>query len=433
MNSTTIPADNGAFQYTARLLSALSKPGKQLQELVGIAHDIFENPIMIADKSWRAVLMMPRDEIPGDKSWNEFLMNGFLSTDAIVSSIEGGLVDMIDKSKKPFAWLGPDMMYRRLIGKIQLSNSTATLISVAEYNRAFRDSDFELMELFCNAVASELQKSEYQKRTRGTQDDDFFISLLDRRLEDRAKISDMLKVLNIRLKKFKYVLVFDISETMTNQISVVYLREHVEKTIAECKALIYDGRVICIAGFSAEGGISPATEALEVLLQKFRIQCGISRCFEQIAALRVHYEQALNALRTGQQATPDQSVFSYGAVAMQHAAGIVWDSGWAEGFVHPGVQALVEFDHAHHTDFVMTLTAYLRNFGNITNMSKALNMHRNTSIYRMNRISEIMGVCLTDYDTMEQIAFSLLLLSYKKNDSAAGPSGTCSADSARDT
>ena len=40
----------------------------------------------------------------------------------------------------------------------------------------------------------------------------------------------------------------------------------------------------------------------------------------------------------------------------------------------------------------------------------------------MNRISEIMGVRLTDYDTMEQIAFSLLLLGYKENNSAARPS-----------
>ena len=422
MDNTPLPADNGAFQFTARLLAALSKPGKRLPELVDIAHDIFENPIMIADKSWRAVLMMPRDEIPGDKSWNEFLTYGFLSTDAIVSSIEGGLVEKIDKSKKPFAWLGPDMKYRRLIGKINLSNSTATLISIAEYNRAFCDSDFELMELFCNAVASELQKSEYQKRTRGTQDDDFYISLLDRRLNDPVKISDMLKVLNIRLKRFKYVLVLDISETISNQISAVYLREHVEKTISGCKALIYDGRVVCITSFPAEGGIDIATDDLDVLLKKFKLQCGISRCFEQLAALRVHYEQALNALRTGQHMAPDQQVFRYSVIALQHVAAIVWDSGGAEGFIHPGLQALVEFDEVHHTDFVMTLTAYLRNFGNITNMSKVLNMHRNTSIYRMSRISEITGVSLTDYDMMEQIAFSLMLLDYKKNGRAERPS-----------
>jgi DNA-binding PucR family transcriptional regulator len=181
------------------------------------------------------------------------------------------------------------------------------------------------------------------------------------------------------------------------------------------------------------GRHNPMTVELESFLQRFGIQCGISRCFEQLAALRLHYDQAKNALRTGQHSAPNLLIFSYSTFAMQHVAGIVWDSGWAEGFIQPGLLELVEFDSEHHTDFVTTLTVYLRNSGNITNMSKSLNMHRNTSIYRMNRISEIMGVRLTDYDTMQQIIFSLRLLDYNKNNPLVTSPETCSTGSAKET
>ena len=187
----------------------------------------------------------------------------------------------------------------------------------------------------------------------------------------RAKISDMLKVLSIRLKKIKYVLVFDISETMSNQISAVYLREHVEKTIAECKALIYDGRVVCIASFPAEGGIDIATNDLEMLLKKFRLHCGISRCFEQLAALRV-------PLRPGAQCHENRSADDNGSIGIPLRRGrdaaccrqLYGNRDGRKALFIRGFLLWSISTSEHHTDFVITLTAYLRNFGNITNMSK---------------------------------------------------------------
>lgn len=47
-------------------------------------------------------------------------------------------------------------------------------------------------------------------------------------------------------------------------------------------------------------------------------------------------------------------------------------------------------------------------------MSKEMNMHRNTCIYRIQRLEEIMNISLSDYNTVEQIIFSLRLMESNK-------------------
>lgn len=414
MSNYSIPEDNPAFSFTVDLISALSQSGKGLQDLLDIGYKILNNPIMIADKSWKAIAMTPNVEIPDDNSWNEFLNNGFLSPDTIASSIQDQLVSKIDTSKTPFKWLSADMKYPRIFSKIILNSSTPAIISVLEYNRAFSESDYELVKILSDAVATEFRKNEYQQFTRGNQHEDLFVNILEGRLNDPGSVTERLKVLKLKLKCFLYVFTFDVFDSMTNQISVTYLRDIVEEMITDGKALIYNGRVILLANFTTEDSIHKAITDLEVFLEKFDIRCGISRCFKQLADLRIYYEQAINALSAGHHMDPERFTYLYSDYAMYHVSQMYWDSGWAKSFIHPALKALIMFDKEYGTDFIFSLNTYLRNFGNITNMSKAMNLHRNTSVYRIQRIEEIMNISLSDYNTMEQIIFSLRLMEYDK-------------------
>jgi sugar diacid utilization regulator len=413
MGNTVIPNGDPAFRYTVSLLSALSEPGRGLQDLLDIGYEILENPILIADKSWRAIAMTPHTEIPDDKSWNEFLKNGFLSPDAIASGIQDQLVEKIDTSKTLFKWLSADMKYPRLFGRIMLNGSTPAIISVLEYNRAITESDYKLIEILCSAAAAEFQKNEYQQYTRGTQYEDLFVNILEGRLRDPDAISKRVKVLNLKFNRYNYIFTVDVFDAETNQVSFAYLRDAVEKTVINAKAFIYGGHLNFVTSFSAEDTVKKTIGDLESFLKKFELRCGVSRRFEHLAELRVHYKQAMHALSVGHHMQPGKPVYFYNDYAIYHITKYFWDSGCTEEFIHPALKELIASDQKHNTDLVFTLNTYLKNFGNITNMSKIMNMHRNTIIYRLQRIEEIMKVSLSDHTAMEQIIFSLRLMEYK--------------------
>lgn len=68
-------------------------------------------------------------------------------------------------------------------------------------------------------------------------------------------------------------------------------------------------------------------------------------------------------------------------------------------FVHPAIQALEKSDMEKGTHLLQTLSVFLEKGENIGDTAKALFLHRNSVIYRLNRIREISGADLTDPGT----------------------------------
>lgn len=414
MKNISTSKNNAVLKFTVSLLSALSKSGGGIQELLEIGYKVLNNPIIVADKSWRSVAMTPNIKIPGDISWNDFLKNRFLSPETIASNIRDQVIEKIDTNKTPFKLLSADMKYPRLIDSIMLNNKQIAIISVLEYNRKIRESDYELVKILCNALATEFQKKMYQQQKRGIQHEDLFVNILKGKFKDKDQISEELEALRLRINKYKYVVIFDIIDSVNNRISASYLCGTVEEMIIDGKAFIYNDHVVLVAHFTTENRINAVIAPLVGFLDKLNIRCGISRCFEQFADLHLHYDQAINALSVGQRMDIKKQIYYYSEYAIYHMTKISWDASSADSFIHPAIRTLIMFDEEHKTDFVNTLNVYLKNFGNITNMSKALNMHRNTSIYRIQRIESIMNISLSDYNTMGQIIYSLRLIEYQK-------------------
>lgn len=75
---------------------------------------------------------------------------------------------------------------------------------------------------------------------------------------------------------------------------------------------------------------------------------------------------------------------------------------------HPALARLRDYDQAHHTEFYQTLRAYLQNERSLVRTAAALGLHRNSLLYRVRRLEELLGADLED--PMERLH---ILLSYE--------------------
>jgi len=76
-------------------------------------------------------------------------------------------------------------------------------------------------------------------------------------------------------------------------------------------------------------------------------------------------------------------------------------------FCQETIGALVEYDRTQHTNLVETLAAYFAHNGNLSATAEALFVHRNTLLYRMERIREISGLDLDNPETRLSIQLAL--------------------------
>ena len=84
------------------------------------------------------------------------------------------------------------------------------------------------------------------------------------------------------------------------------------------------------------------------------------------------------------------------------------DKSFGTELLHPGLTRLRRYDERHGTDFYNTLYQYLLAERNVVATAKALFIHRNSMIYRLQRIQQLLDVDLDDPNVR-----LYLLLSYQ--------------------
>ena len=163
------------------------------------------------------------------------------------------------------------MKYPRLFNKITINENVVAVISILEYCGPFCETDYELVEILCDVISVSLQKNKYKQFTRGTQHEDLFVDIIEGRLKDSNSMEKRLELIKQRLNKYRYVFVFNVLDSDSNQISRTYLRDTLEKMIDGGKAFIHNGRVVLVASFVKERDVNEAiTMDLQLYLEKIQ-------------------------------------------------------------------------------------------------------------------------------------------------------------------
>ncbi|MDD3139625.1 MAG: helix-turn-helix domain-containing protein, partial [Lachnospiraceae bacterium] len=83
-------------------------------------------------------------------------------------------------------------------------------------------------------------------------------------------------------------------------------------------------------------------------------------------------------------------------------------------FIHPGMLKLLQYDQAHGTDFLNTLHEFLESPGQPTPIAKRLHVHKNTLLYRMDKIRTIMDCPIEAGDEFMSFGLSYKIMKYLK-------------------
>lgn len=78
-------------------------------------------------------------------------------------------------------------------------------------------------------------------------------------------------------------------------------------------------------------------------------------------------------------------------------------------YISPIITQLQKYDKKHSTDFLDTLKVYIRNLCNTSDSAAELHLHRNSFLYRINKIEEITGVPLREYHTFMHLAINFYM------------------------
>jgi hypothetical protein len=199
-------------------------------------------------------------------------------------------------------------------------------------------------------------------------------------------------------------------ETKTGHESPILgvLRDKLENLPLSGSSFIYSDRIVSLLNLTRGGGYHAVRDRLREAIPADAFVWGASYEFIGLEHFIAFYRQALLVLE-------DAAARNLSCLTMHEAAyGILSD--WLQSlpevryYVHPDLQKLLEHDRQNDSRYMQTLLEFLLCGGNYTDTANRLGLHRNSLIYRMSKIRELLAWPLGDTENKKLLLTSYLLL-----------------------
>ncbi len=130
------------------------------------------------------------------------------------------------------------------------------------------------------------------------------------------------------------------------------------------------------------------------------VAAGISRPVDALSSLREAYREAKDALSIANELGEMEETTFYGDLKLYQLLLALKERNldYMRRFYDESLRPLVDHDDRKHGDLIRTLTGFFEANGNLAKAAIDLDVHRNTLVYRLERISELTGLDLNDAD-----------------------------------
>lgn len=394
-------------RWERRLLMALLE-GRSLQDLLDIAHQVFQRPMFIkSDSSWVFAITGGYD-ISVHPDWAR-LEDSAVTKQSDFNAVKAVSLDpefqMTFLQHYPAILMSPFYQGNVLHANVWLEDRRVCEIVAVENGRPFVQGDVHLMYQF-SAIVERYMKSNRPLYLSLSGLSAFFVDLIDGQPVTPLNFDVARKTANWGERDdLTVVCIGGCSQCETPIMSV--LRERLMDTLRYSCTFSYNSQIVCVVDVSKNDGYDALIQFLSELIPQDAFRWGVSYEFTGIEQVPDHYRQAAQLLQRAC-AAGKTSLTMYEAVLslMEERLNSLPE---LQSLVHPDVRRLQQIDRQSESQYVKTLLEYLICGGNYTDTAQRLGLHRNSLIYRMTRIQEIIHCNLDDLHTRKVLLFSLLI------------------------
>ena len=355
------------------------------------ASDIFESAVSVTDTSFR---VLSADADPG--STEEMLEKKgdsvYVSSELLELFKEHELIR--DLSLRPHETIVVDWGYfsehphitTGIFWGDKILGSVAVLVDSAEYT----EEQHEALQACADSLAMVLHSSDFGKKSLST-DRDHFVSKLFHGSTTQQDITTAEKNRIFRPSS-RYIV-----------LATEFIPDNVWQQTSDSSTRIL---------YFIESGItyllaSPDSKELSDMkkwVENRGHRYGLSYPFADPLLVGHMSKQAAAALDFGIRSGQNQAEWNFPDYALDMMIGNLDD---VSAYMHPSILEIEKYDVINHTQYLDTLKEWLMHNMDYSETAKAMNLHRNSLYYRMQRIYELFDLELDDMNTDVQLYLTL--------------------------
>lgn len=410
--------DENRYTSAVNRLSHIFSSNGGMQALIDDASRFLDGPIVVIDSSYQLLATSCQDLLVDETGLEEQKRIGTLTQRNLERLRRDKIFELIRKNpERMFFSKAPDAQHWWMNMLVYVHGIEVAEVGIMEYRRKFSAYDMELMAYLRHLISLEIQRGNFFSKNYSVAHNLLTADLLNRDYPAaEVMIRHRTALLGWRTAKFYSVLTvfpadgysdkkfFRQGELLASQMSQLISDAHWRVGEKDIAFLIFHDRRYL------EDRLE--NQKLNELLRINHMIGILGNPVSSLIDVGKSYEQCLALYKVREHLPEEETVARYSDHSILHIGSILYQSQAIEGFFHPYVLMIRDYDQENHTDYLNTLYEYLTFIDDPNTIAKHLHIHKNTLYYRKNKLQELFPIDLNNGNTRLYLQLTMKMMKF---------------------
>jgi hypothetical protein len=380
-----------------------------IENIVRVASELFESPVLVTDENYRLICQFPKKAI-GNPVWDLLYETKTLPKEVIWTYQNYFLNNQTEMYQPFYADWGMVEDAPRIFGEVYDDKKIYGHIAIFLLDKPPQKDDIKIAQIFIDALKIEITRKRKEISGWHTSVSTCLLDLLNQKASLQVK-QRAIEILEKKVIGNYTMIVTPMGAKASEKAFSTYVVTELPKLYRNVVAVIHDNCIVTLIG-EVNLAIPPETSdfikhVIEFLAEHNFIS-GICDGFENLREIPLRYRQAYLTARIAfeKQDFPLGVYKNYAPLQMFYD---ISHHDVPEVYTHPQLEKISQYDKANNTEYYETLRVFSLSLHNKERSAHKLAVHRNTLLYRLNRIKDIFDLPVDDEKTALYLVCSFLL------------------------
>lgn len=389
-------------------------PRNNIQKLMEVCYEIVGVPILTVDVMYNLLGIAPSVKT-GDFHWDYLLENRGYETDMIVGLYEDGIMQSVNNRDAPYVvdW-GSCKDAPKIQGIIKVNDIVEGYVTMQCTYEQITPDRLKAMDIIMNVCALFFRENDSESSMQYTYQKVFAGELFNNRIKTQKQLTIWRNDMDCDLNPPYQI--FAVSTSDKSEKNVLSYIWKLSQQFSPYQFGLIQKNILYVLHYNLKKRTSWESEEtlFTKTLKRFNACCGASRSFADLLHAPDYIKQAEDAMTLGQTRNGASGVYYYEELYLPAILAPRVNQMSRVNYISPAIPLLEAYDRTNSTEFLNTLECYTRNLYHASDTAKQLHIHRNTLLYRLQKIEEIGAFSLKDYDTVLHLMISFYMLALEK-------------------
>lgn len=399
------------FQSWERRLLDACAFGRDLQDILSISAEMTPNVIYIADMSFK-VLVHTNNEMMLDTSatWRYQMAHGYLPVHVMKGMIESGEFEELNGFRQAATYYSKNFYVPFATKNIFYNNKPVAHLFVVNIIKRPSSRDLAVAQILGEFIEQHyFLMSEFKLNRGGKSMEALFRDILSGECKDQVLIQKQISLFDWSMSDDFCMALTDAEGRGENfERAVMYQIE----SNSDMKCFSYQGHLVVLQGNVSGEKREQMKNSLRIVARRYGLKICLGNVYHGFLELKTQYPILIRIMAIAKENHPAAGLYEMQSYGIHFLIDYISRTPLLSELCSGAAQELKRYDQQNSSDFFSAYLCYLLNDRNVVHTSQALHVHRNTLMYRLDKIRSIIDCSEDDPGQKIQMLLSMLLLDY---------------------